>query len=200
MLIRSYCRALNSRLPETVRITRAAEARTDFHSRHSAVTRSYRYTLLTAPQPSVFVSPFVWHVYRDPLDTARMARAAETLVTGSGHTIDLSAFRKRGAAARHTRISVQRVAVVVEGSYVHVDVCASWFVYGMMRLLVASLVRVGLQLLSVDEFKRIVVDGDRACVPSSAPPNGLCLVGVDYGPLQPFHGDLTLPVHKCYEL
>lgn len=114
--------------------------------------------------------------------------AAQALQTGQKQ--DLSAFRKTNAEARHTWIEVRDVSVCRtggNGDLVYVEVEASWFVYGMMRLLAATLVQVGIGAISVAQFVQIVREGRREEVNFSAPPNGLCLLKVVYpDELDPF--------------
>lgn len=96
---------------------------------------------------------------------------------------DMSAFRKASAPASHTMISVYDISVRradVDSELLELDVTANWFVYGMVRLLTATLVQVGSGALSVQDFCRIVENGRRDEVTFSAPPNGLCLLEVGY--------------------
>lgn len=89
-----------------------------------------------------------------------------------------------------------------ENGCVFIDVTESWFVYGMMRLLVTTLVHVGKNQLSVSDFTTIVALGDRARILEGAPARGLCLVRVNYGQeIEPFAADEgDLPVHACFTL
>lgn len=151
-----------------------------FDARKSAIGRTYRYTLSDKPI-SVFSRAFAWHVPSSAsrLDVIAMNEAASVL-WNEQKEIDMRAFRRARADATHTRIYVRNVSVRRHGDFIHVDVSADWFVYGMMRLLVASLVRVGQRRCSIGEFQRIVKEGDRACVVQGAPSNGLCLLRVEY--------------------
>lgn len=153
-----------------------------FHARKSASWRRYRYTIFTEAQPSVFLAPFTWHYYQKTLDVELMHAAAATLQSDTAR--DLSAFRKSRSAASHTQIAVHAISVrrnECDERFVEVEVCANWFVYGMMRLVVAALVQVGCGALSVEQFTAIVDSGGRDGVKFSAPANGLCLVQVGYG-------------------
>lgn len=129
----------------------------------------------------MFTAPFVWHYYARPLDVGVMHAAAQLLRSAAPR--DMSAFRKKRASARHTMITVSDVqvrAVGGSGALVELEVTADWFVYGMMRLLAATLVRVGAGQLTVAEFGEIVENGLRDRVTFSAPANGLCLLQVTY--------------------
>jgi len=143
--------------------------------------RRYRYTIHTDAQPSVFLTPFTWHYYNHTLDVNKMHAAALTLRCDKPQ--DFSAFRKARSPASHSQITLQDISVRREskyGRFVELEVRADWFVYGMMRLLAASLVQVGSGSLSVDQFSEIAKAGRRESIKFSAPPNGLCLLEVGY--------------------
>lgn len=140
--------------------------------------RHYRYNIRTTPSPDVFLAPFTWHYYQRELDVSTMNMAAELLVSGSPR--DLSAFRKARASASHTGIHIKDAAVRRRGGLVQLDVTANWFVYGMMRLLAATLLQVGVGTMSIQKFKTIVQEGRREEVRFSAPASGLCLMRVEY--------------------
>lgn len=191
MICSTLCRSLNSRLPSTVIANCAARVDDSFDARRHAVGRSYRYTICDKPV-SVFSMRFAWHVPISSaslslLDVDKMNDAASTLlVTDSGakenYRRDLRAFRRANAQASHTLIRVSHASVrrCSAGHFVHVDITADWFIYGMMRLLTATLVQVGLHRISVNEFRRIVESGLRENVTYGAPAKGLCLIEVHY--------------------
>ena len=71
--------ALNAALPQDVAVTRAEEAPPDFHARHSARSRSYRYRIWRRPTRSPFeVHRSLWHPR--PLDRGRLDAAAAMVV------------------------------------------------------------------------------------------------------------------------
>lgn len=197
----AVCRALNSRLPRTIRITSLVHTEHSFDARRSALGRTYRYTLTEKP-PSVFTSAYAWHISGvsvskcNILDTKAMDLAARSLVSSTPR--DLSAFRRTRADATHTQIIVHSASVSRTNHFVHVDVTANWFVYGMMRLLVATLVDVGRHRLSVDSFKAIVHNAERSKVLTAAPAAGLCLIAVNYGSDSPFISPIGVPFHPFY--
>lgn len=171
-------RALNARLPDDIRVTGSTRASGAFDARRAALWRRYRYTVRTGRNPDVFVDPFVWRVYNTPLCPDRMRRAATALINPA--PTDLSALRKSGAQARHTEIRLLDANIVSEHELLHIDITANWFVYGMMRFLVAGLVQVGAGRLDVDDFVFRVRTQNRASFKTSAPASGLCLMQVGY--------------------
>src|SRR5919109_3000632 len=72
--------ALNAVLPDDISVTAAEAAAPDFHARHSARARSYRYRIWRRRAPSPFELRRSWWVPR-PLDRDALHAAAE-LVRG----------------------------------------------------------------------------------------------------------------------
>lgn len=167
---------LNGYLPEDV-LVRASEAvPNDWHACFSAVSRRYRYTIYNAACSNLFVSPYSWHYYRSNLDTDLMQKALEPLVG----LWDLSAFRRSGSSRSHSFLEIQDVKCIRRNDFVEVEVQASGFLYGMVRLLVGMLVDVGRGVLLVDSFTDIWKQKRRDRVKYAAPPQGLCLLHVTY--------------------
>jgi len=175
---------LNSRLPDDVLIRSSAAVPGDWHARFSACWRRYRYTLYTDALPNLFVRPFVWHYYQAALDASLMQTALSPMI-GSHH---LSAFHRSGSKRPHSWVEVQAAECMRQGSFIYIEVQASGFLYGMMRLLVGLLVQVGQGLRSPLNFTEIWRMERRDQVKHSAPAKGLCLLRVGY-PESPFVHD-----------
>jgi len=177
---------LNHRLPDDIVIRGSAAVSASWHARFSAVYRRYRYTLYTDPRPNLFARPFSWHYYYAPLDEERMQAALAPLV-GRHH---LSAFRRAGSRRAHSWVDVQEAVCVRRGPFVQIEIQASGFLYGMVRLLVGLLVDVGRGERSPDDFTGLWQDQRRDEVKYAAPPQGLCLLRIGYGDEFPFPAGL----------
>jgi tRNA pseudouridine38-40 synthase len=167
---------LNSRLPEDIVIRAAAPVTADWHARFSACWRRYRYTLYTNKIPNLFVRPYAWHYYYAPLDVDRMQAALAPLV-GRHH---LAAFHRAGSVRPHSWVDIHEAVCQQQGDFVTIEVQASGFLYGMMRLLVGLLVQVGDGSRSVAEFTDLWQGERRDQVKHAAPAHGLCLLRVGY--------------------
>jgi tRNA pseudouridine38-40 synthase len=167
---------LNHRLPEDVVIRASAVVESDWHARFSALWRRYRYILYTEARPNLFIRPFVWHYYHAPLDVALIQAALNPLI-GRHH---LAAFHRAGSKRAHSWVEVQVAACMRRGAFVQIELQASGFLYGMMRLLVGMLVEVGQGLRSPEHFTQIWTTQRRDLVKYAAPPQGLCLLRVGY--------------------
>ncbi|WP_216914110.1 MULTISPECIES: tRNA pseudouridine(38-40) synthase TruA [unclassified Synechococcus] len=171
-----WAKALNGRLPPTVRVRAAAEVTGDWHACFSATYRRYRYTIHNGRTPNLFLAPWSWHRYQWRLDEALMARCLEALL--GEH--DFSAFQRAGSRRAHARTTLQEVRVERCGDLLVTEVQASGFLYGMVRLLMGQLVAVGEGRLAASEFLHRWRSGARHAVKEAAPPQGLCLLRVGY--------------------
>src|SRR5256886_6234112 len=71
--------ALNAELPDDVAVSEVEPVASDFHARHSARARSYRYRIYRRRSPSPFEANRSWW-YPRPLDEERLAESADLLV------------------------------------------------------------------------------------------------------------------------
>lgn len=185
--------ALNSCLPADICVWKAEEVAAGFHARYSACRKVYRYLICQAPQASPFLRRYSWHLPR-PLDVPGM-RAAAAELTGRH---DFSSFAAAGGAARSHVRTLERLVLAQEEDLILVEAAADGFLYKMVRNLVGTLVEVGRGALTPPEVRRILEAGDRTRAGPTAPPQGLVLWQVHYGP-EPESADtpgnvaLTLP-------
>jgi tRNA pseudouridine38-40 synthase len=169
-------KALNGRLPPTIRVLAARQVAPDWHACYSALHRRYRYTIYNGRTPNLFLAPWSWHRYRLRLDEALMCQALE----GLRGEHDFSAFQRAGSHRRHARTHLQEVLLERQGDLLRVELQASGFLYGMVRLVMGQLVAVGEGRLAPEMFERRWRQRRRSEVKEAAPPHGLCLLRVGY--------------------
>jgi tRNA pseudouridine38-40 synthase len=168
--------ALNGRLPGSIRVRAATSVPDHWHACFSAVYRRYRYTIHNARSTNLFLAPFSWHRYQLRLDEGPMLDCLQGLL---GHH-DFSAFQRAGSSRPHARTTVQEVGLERQGDLLTVEIQASGFLYGMVRLLMGQLVAVGEGRLAPAHFERRWRQRVREEVKEAAPPQGLCLLRVGY--------------------
>ena len=169
-------KALNGRLPSTIRVRAASEVPDHWHACFSARYRRYRYTIHNGRLPNLFLSAWSWHRYQRRLDEQAMDAALQTLL--GEH--DFSAFQRAGSRRAHARTTLQEVGLERQHDLITVELQASGFLYGMVRLVMGQLVAVGEGRLSVEAFERRWRTQARTEVKEAAPPQGLCLLRVGY--------------------
>ncbi|MEB3318482.1 MAG: tRNA pseudouridine(38-40) synthase TruA [Cyanobacteriota bacterium] len=173
---RRWPKALNGRLPPTIRVRAATSVADDWHACFSACYRRYRYTLHNGRTPNLFLAPWSWHRHQVRLDEQAMAWCLHTLL--GEH--DFTAFQRAGSRRADAITTVQEVLVERQGDVVMVEIQASGFLYGMVRLIMGQLVAVGEGRLQPGAFEERWRRRAREEVREAAPPRGLCLLRVGY--------------------
>lgn len=170
-------RALNALLPDDVRVLDAREVPQAFHATLDAKSKRYRYILDNARLADPFRRRYAWHV-PEPLDVAAMGRAARALL--GRH--DFRSFETNWP----NRTSSVRTIFAVEarrlGDSVEVEVEADGFLYNMVRSIAGTLVLVGKGRRPEGWVAEVLAAEDRRRAGPTAPPQGLFLVSVRYGP------------------
>jgi len=174
--INKWSSALNGRLPSSIKVLEAVNVPNDWHACYSAKYRRYRYSIFNGCYPNLFLQNICWHKYRVQLDVNLMKHAMNDLV--GFH--DFAAFQKAGSNRTNSWTTVQEVSICRDGDIVTVEIQASGFLYGMVRLLMGQLVAVGEKRLNLEDFKYRWTKGLRSEVKEAAPPHGLCLIRVGY--------------------
>jgi tRNA pseudouridine38-40 synthase len=178
-------REVNGALPPDIHVLSVAPESDRFHSRHSAVSRTYLYQI--SRRKSAFAKRYVWWVSR-PLDTSRILEAAQ-LAEGR-HDFDL--FCEKPDDQTSTTVVVDSVEVATDGALILVRLTASHFLRKMVRRLVGILVRVGageLRRADLESLLRLraLSEEGGGVAEWTAPPSGLFLERVTYP------GDPPLP-------
>ncbi|WP_269623727.1 tRNA pseudouridine(38-40) synthase TruA [Prochlorococcus marinus] len=174
--VHKWASALNGRLPESIKVLEAVKVSSNWHACYSAKYRRYRYSIFNGSYPNIFLQNISWHKYRFRLDVNVMRDALNDLLG----LHDFSAFQKAGSNRSNSFTTVQDVSICRHGDIVKVEIQASGFLYGMVRLLMGQLVAVGEKRLSLEEFRNRWRQGLRSEVKEAAPPHGLCLIRVGY--------------------
>lgn len=162
--------ALNAVLPDDVAVIGAAEAAGDFHARHSANSRSYRYRIWRRREPSPFEQRRSWWMPR-PLDEERLADAAELLV--GEH--DFRAFTPTETQHEAFVRNVLAAAWHRRDDALEFEITADSFLRHMVRTLVGTMVE-----LPPERIAPLLTGRPRADAGSTAPPWGLYLERVGY--------------------
>ena len=193
--IHRWASALNGRLPLSIRVLEAVIVPSDWHACYSAKYRRYRYTIFNGSYPNLFLQKISWHKYRLKLDENLMRQALDDLLG----LHDFAAFQKAGSHRSNSLTTVQDVSIFRHGDIVTIEIQASGFLYGMVRLLVGELVAVGEKRLSIEKFRFRWRNCLRSEVKEAAPSHGLCLIRVGYEE-KIFSKEKSFDTFPCFSL
>lgn len=170
--------ALNGVLPSTIRIMRCQFVSDSFHARFAAKGKVYRYSIWNAEVMPPFENGRAWHV-RNPLDIGAMMLAAKDCL-GKHDFVSFAA--NRGAPVIDTIRTIRRISVFRSGPRITIEVDGDGFLYKMVRLIVGTLVRVGLGKADGDEIRSRLKASRKvnSRARNAAPAAGLFLFRVRY--------------------
>jgi tRNA pseudouridine38-40 synthase len=166
-------RGLNALLPDTIAVRDVEAVPMEFHSRYSATSREYSYTIVRRRSP---LSRLHAWCLTYPLDLNVMQFASGTIV--GEH--DFASFCRTASEVGHHRCIVTTAAWESSDDTFRFRIRANRFLHGMVRALVGTMVDVGRGYTGLEEFQHILDKRDRTVAGMAAPARGLVLEEVYY--------------------
>jgi len=175
MASEKLCLALNAVLPDDISIIKAEQISPDFHSRLSAKSKVYRYTILNRPSRPAVLRGMVYF-FPHALDLGLMRKEAKVLLGRHNFKSFQAADKKERSALR----TIKNLRVARDNDLIHIDIEADGFLYNMIRNIVGTLIEVGRGRLAQGSTKKILLAKDRRLAGPTVPAKGLCLLEVKY--------------------
>lgn len=167
--------ALNTLLPEDIRVRKSMRVRNDFHARFHAKRKQYRYLFYNSPHASAMYRNLSAHVMYK-MDEKVMNEEAQAMVG----THDFAPFAASGSEVRDTRRTIYSVSIKRMGDIIEMLVEGNGFLYNMVRILAGTLIGVGTGKLEKGAISRALTSGSRLDLGVTAPAQGLTLMRIDY--------------------
>ena len=168
-----------------VEILDAVEMPADFHARFDSKGKTYRYVINNSKEPDIFRRNYCYFV-PEKLDLDRMKEAAAHIVG----THDFKSFEASGSQEKETTVrtiselKIERIEESGEGGAhkddIILEITGDGFLYNMVRIIVGTLVEVGLGRKEPAELKNIIEKKDRTFAGHTAPAAGLYLKEIYY--------------------
>ena len=166
---------LNRYLPDAIAVREVKEAAPRFHARYNALGKTYRYTCHTGPVKPVFDRKYVTLLDYDP-DVEKMRQAAAYLLGEN----DFASFCGNPRMKKSTVRLVDHIAIERRKDRVVFTFHGTGFLQNMVRIMVGTLLEVGRGYWTPEQVRDILSAKDRKQAGPTAPPEGLCLMKVDY--------------------
>jgi tRNA pseudouridine38-40 synthase len=170
---KEFMKAFNSLLPKDIRILSVQKVDQNFHARKTAVSKIYQYRIRKTPDINPFIFRYVLY-WSSPLDVDQMKKAARLFVREA----DFTPF----SSNRHLH-PVRRVLhseIHTKGNEIIFEVEANGFLRYMVRTMVGTLLEIGRGKWPPEIVDNLFKEKKRSLASPTAPPQGLCLIKVNY--------------------
>jgi tRNA pseudouridine38-40 synthase len=164
---------LNSLLPIDIVIKKIFPVPDDAHCRFNAVSREYKYFIYQQKDPFIQDTAF-YYPYK--LDINKLNEAAMEITKYD----DFTAFSKRNTQVKNFLCKIEKSDWYVEENKIIYNVIANRFLRGMVKGLVGTMLRVGINKISIKDFIDIIEKKDCSRSDFSPPSHGLFLVSVKH--------------------
>jgi tRNA pseudouridine38-40 synthase len=167
--------ALNTYLPDDIKIQGSREVPPEFHPRYTDTIKTYEYKILNRvfPDPTRRIDSLHWY---GPLDLPAMQKAASYLV--GEH--DFLSFAASGFSASSTVRNILSASVTKADDLIRFRITGNGFLYNMVRIIAGTLIEIGKGDRSCDSIPEILSARDREQAGATAPAHGLTLMEIRY--------------------
>ncbi len=173
-LSNNYVHKLNAILPNDIVIKSIKEVSGETHARFDAVSRTYEYRILLGRDP--FLLETTWQLHQKNLQIEKMNEAANLLFKYE----DFESFSKVKTDVNTFNCTIMKAVWTLEDKHLIFHIKANRFLRNMVRAVVGTLLEVGLEKKTVEDFRKIIESKKRSEAGLSVPAKGLFLTEVCY--------------------
>lgn len=167
--------AMNTRLPQDIRIQDSCEVAADFHPRFCNTVKTYEYRILNRrfPDPTRRLYSLFYYY---PLDVEKMRRALGFLI--GEH--DFKSLCTHKEEVENTVRTIYSADIEKDGDMITIRICGNGFLYNMVRIIVGTVLRVGSGCYEPEYMQELLAAKNRQAAGETAPPQGLTLLEIKY--------------------
>ena len=158
-----------------IAITDIKEKDQNFHARHSAKKRTYKYLIINRMSPPVLKKNRAWHI-RKKLDVKVMKKGSKMLLG----THDFSTFRTSSCQAKSPIKTMEKISIKKSKDKITLKFVSRSFLQQQVRSMVGCIKYLGEGKWSVDNFKKSFKSKKRSNCAPPAPACGLYLESILY--------------------
>lgn len=167
--------SVNTMLPKDIQIQDIKEVPEDFHAQYGAKRKTYQYRIYLSNIHRPLKEGYAARVV-PPLDYEKMVRATRDLV--GKH--DFEGFSSVHRTVKTTVRTVYRAEWFRNGDDLVFEIEGNGFLYNMVRIIVGTLIYVGIGKRDEDVIQKMLLIKDRTLGGKTFPPEGLYLKSVEY--------------------
>jgi len=168
-----FISSLNDILPREIAVKDIKLVTPEAHARFSAISRTYQYNIARAKNP--FNIETAWY-FKASLNINKMKLATQKLLKYN----DYSSFSKQGSDVKTNICKIYMAEWDERENHLVFTIRADRFLRNMVRAIVGTIVEVGRERMTPDEFAKTIEAKNRSAAGPSAPPEGLFLTYIEY--------------------
>ena len=165
----------NRYLPDDICVKDVKIASERFHSRYKAVGKTYCYTCYYGDNKPIFDRKYLYVLDSEP--NIELMKTAASILVGQH---DFGSFCSNPKMKKSTVRIVDTIDITRKGSYITFKYHGTGFLQHMVRILTGTLLEVGYGKRSPENMNELLNNINRSNAGFTAPPQGLCLIKVDY--------------------
>lgn len=171
---KNWIDGMNSNLPDSISIKSISDVPDDFHSRFSALDRSYTYVVYNSKTKPLFFDNLVH--WDDNLIEFSSIQEQANMFLGSH---DFTSFRSSRCSSNNPVKDIKSIEATKVNNFIFITIKANAFLHNMVRIISGTLIDIakGEINLSIDE---ILLKKNRAAAGKTASAKGLFFLGPQY--------------------
>lgn len=167
-------RAFNSLLPEDIHVIYVEKVSPSFHARYMATSKEYVYTM-NIGEYNPIERNYIYQYNRE-IDIDKMKEA----ISFFQGTHDFRAFISSEDKRENTTRKITVADIIVNNNIIKFKFIANGFMKYQVRNMVGVLLEIGENKKNIEDIKKLLLRKDRKIAIKTAPPEGLCLMAVNY--------------------
>lgn len=164
---------INCLLPYDISVQQLKQVQKDAHARFDAISRTYEYHITQSKDPFLteYACFFPWKLNLD-----RMNEASEKLFEYT----DFTSFSKLHTDVKTNNCKIMEAGWTRDNHKLVFTITADRFLRNMVRAIVGTMLEVGKEKISTDDFCQILEKKNRSFAGMSVPAHGLYLTKIKY--------------------
>jgi len=165
---------INALLPKDIVVQNILKTTEEAHARFNATSRSYEYRIFLGRNP--FYIDTTWQLINKKLNIVKMNEAAKILLNYT----NFKCFSRSNTDVKTYNCNITIAEWILTEKRLIFYISADRFLRNMVRAIVGTLINVGLEKTTLEEFKKIIESKNRSNAGTSVPPQGLFLTKITY--------------------
>ena len=176
--IDAWVNGVNANLPDDIAVKNFYKVDKNYHARFNATSREYLYLIKnTKTPPAIGFNNCLW--VKKTLNIEKMEKASKHLIGEK----DFSAFRASGCQSKSPVREIIKTKFYRKGEYIYFLIKGNAFMLNMVRIIMGTLLDVGINKISIGDFKEIIKKKNRKNAGKTISPKGLYFLGPEYNDL-----------------